>query len=562
MGEKARNNKTKKKNSALIISITLLAVALIITTVTLVIRKVQNDRIMNNTLVLKGVSVNGIDISEMTKAQAYSATADIENSLLEKIVIPIDFDGEILTFNAADFGITTDYDEIIAQAVAFGHTGPLEERKHALKVAESQGVKYTVTLAADREKVTELLTPLKAKYDIAPIEATMEFMPWGYLPDGTAYQPDKQQLIKDCAAGKTPQMPELVRFSEDQMPNKLRYLFWKNTKYIDGYIPADANIERFKYTEHVIGRSIDIESVIKECMDKLQNGDYTAITAPVQVLEPVAKIEDLKQKTQLITSWTSSFSNHYNYNRNWNVAKLSGIINGVIIEPGTVWSINDEAGVRTVSAGWLEAAGILNGGYVPQAGGGVCQISSTLYNAAIRANLEITDSTHHSIQSDYIPLGLDATISSGAPDLKIKNQYDTPVYIVSYVNPKDKNVTVEIYGQTVKDPELGDVILNFSFKDGGTFGTPTMRYVYNTAIAPDQTIIAPGESYEYAKNRYGRTVETFIHYLDLNGNELKVESFHNYKWNPFNGMTYVNAPDPATITLPEYTSPPFGYPTW
>jgi hypothetical protein len=227
------------------------------------------------------------------------------------------------------------------------------------------------------------------------------------------------------------------------------------------------------------------------------------------------------------------------------VAKLSGIIDGVVIQPGEEWSINKEAGNRTVSGGWKEAAGIVNGGYVQQAGGGVCQISSTLYNAAIRSALEITDSTHHSIQSDYIPLGLDATISSGSPDLKIKNPYNTPVYIVSYVNPEDQNVTVEIYGQTVVDPTYGDVILDFSFVDGGTFGSPGMQMVYNTPVAPDNTPIPAGGAYEYAKARPGKSVETYIHYLSPEGEELAVESFHNYKWNPINGITYVNGPDPA-----------------
>jgi hypothetical protein len=277
----------------------------------------------------------------------------------------------------------------------------------------------------------------------------------------------------------------------------------------------------------------------------VESGSYSTIVAPVNQVEPKVTIDELKKQTQLIASWTSSYSNHAGYNRNWNVAKLSGIINGVVIEPSQEFSINEQAGNRTVSKGWQEAAGIVNGGYVQQAGGGVCQISSTLYNAAIRSALEITDSTHHSIQSDYIPLGLDATISSGSPDLKIKNPNDTPVYIVSYVNPVDQNITVEIYGQTVVDPKYGDVILDFSFVEGGTFGTPGMQMIYNAPVAPDNTPIPAGGAYEYAKARLGKSVETYIHYLSLDGTELGVESFHNYKWNPINGITYVNGPDPA-----------------
>ena len=513
----------------------------------------QNNKIMNNDRVLEGVSVGGIDLSEMTKEQALAATADLENKLLSPIQISIDVEGELFQYNAQDFGITTDYEAVIAQALSYGHTGTLEERKQAIAQTKEQGVDFPVSVQADRESVLAVLLPLKENLDKAPVNASYVFTPWGHLPDGTPYEQDEEAMIEAAAAGKDHERPELARISSADMPNKLRYLFWKNDEFIVDYIPRDADIERFAYTDGVNGRAIDMQSVADNIMKAVETGSYETIVAPVEAIEPEITLEEIKYNTQLISSWTSSFSLHYSYNRNWNVAKLSGIVNGVIIEPGQEWSINNEAGPRSLSTGWKEAAGISNGGYTQQAGGGVCQISSTVYNAAIRSALEITDSTHHSISSDYIPLGLDATISTGAPDLKIKNPYTVPVYMVSYVNPKDKNVTVEVYGPPVVDDEFGDVILNFSFKDMGRFGTPKMNYYYNTAVAPDETVIAPGESYEFAKARQGREVQTYIHYLTLDGQELKVEDFHHYKWNPINGRTYINAPDPALSTIPTLT---------
>ena len=513
----------------------------------------QNNKIMNNDRVLEGVSVGGIDLSEMTKEQALAATADLENKLLSPIQISIDVEGELFQYNAQDFGITTDYEAVIAQALSYGHTGTLEERKQAIAQTKEQGVDFPVSVQADRESVLAVLLPLKENLDKAPVNASYVFTPWGHLPDGTPYEQDEEAMIEAAAAGKDHERPELARISSADMPNKLRYLFWKNDEFIVDYIPRDADIERFAYTDGVNGRAIDMQAVADNIMKAVETGSYETIVAPVEAIEPEITLEEIKYNTQLISSWTSSFSLHYSYNRNWNVAKLSGIVNGVIIEPGQEWSINNEAGPRSLSTGWKEAAGISNGGYTQQAGGGVCQISSTVYNAAIRSALEITDSTHHSISSDYIPLGLDATISTGAPDLKIKNPYTVPVYMVSYVNPKDKNVTVEVYGPPVVDDEFGDVILNFSFKDMGRFGTPKMMYYYNTAVAPDETVIAPGESYEFAKARQGREVQTYIHYLTLDGQELKVEDFHHYKWNPINGRTYINAPDPALSTIPTLT---------
>ena len=136
-----------------------------------------------------------------------------------------------------------------------------------------------------------------------------------------------------------------------------------------------------------------------------------------------------------MSSWTSSYRKHSSANRVYNVTKLCGIINGQTLEPGVEWSINEVAGPRTVANGWKEADGISDGGYTKQAGGGVCQISSTLFNASIRSGIfynsrtsisesensykwgiEVTFWRHHSIISNYIPLGLDATISTGGPD--------------------------------------------------------------------------------------------------------------------------------------------------
>ena len=535
-------NDPKKSNSKKILLIVLcvLIAALGITAFMFFSQSGKDD------LALKGVSVAGIDISEMTREEALAATAQIPQDILDKVEISIDIEGKTSKFTATDLGLTTDYDSVIDLAMSYGHTGSFFEKLKVANDTKELGKDFPVAAHADKEKVAAVLLPLKDQLDKQPVEASYEFMPRGYLEDGTPYAPDEQTMIEDSAGGESIDEPsDLARISEDQMPNKLRYQYWQNDHYVENYIPADADISRFLFSGGENGRVIDMEYVINSVVAEVESNSYATIVAPVQQQEPDKTIDELKKETELVSSWTSSYSNHASFNRNWNVAKLSSIINGVVIQPGEEWSINEEAGVRTVSSGWKEAAGIVNGGYVQEPGGGVCQISSTIYNTAIRTAMEITDSTHHSIQSDYIPFGLDATISSGGPDLKIKNPYDTPVYIVSYVNPKDQNVTVEMYGQTVVAPTYGDVILDFSFISGGSFGEPGMQIVYNTPVAPDNTPIPAGGAYEYAKARPGKSVETFIHYLSLDGTELAKESFHKYKWNPINGITYVNGPDPA-----------------
>lgn len=492
--------------------------------------------IVGNATLLKEVSVNGIDISGMTKDQATVATSKIPDDLLNNTQFTIDVAGNVLKYTAKDLGLTTDYNDVMAKAFSYGQAS-----------VASQGEKLNVNLQATKENVMQALQPLVTQLDKQPVNASVEFMPWGNLADGTAYTQDQPTMIKACANGKTWIRPNLVRISADQMPDKYRYEYWQNTKYIQNYIPADANISRFQYKDGTNGQSVDLNAVADSIIGEVQSGNYATIEAPVTVLEPTVKLSDVKNETQLIASWTSSYSNHYGYNRNWNVAKLSGIINGQVIQPGQEWSINKTAGDRTVAAGWQKAPGIENGGYTDQPGGGVCQISSTTYNAAIRAGLTITEAKHHSIRSNYIPLGLDATISSGSPDLKIKNPYNTPIYIVSYVNPADKNVTVEIYGSPVTDPQYGQVILDFTSQDLGTYGTPTMNYIYNTKVAPDGHVLSAGESYPYAEARKGQKAKIFKITMALDGTKLNEEDFGNYVCDPINGITYVNGPDPATL---------------
>ena len=554
-----RKGSNKKLRVVLGVMIGVLVLALSASVIFLVVNEQVNGRIMDSTDALQGVTVNGVDISGMDKQEALEATAGVPDDVLSVIAISFSVEGEEYSYSAQDLGITTDYETVIDEALKYGNTGSLEERKAAIDVAKSQGKEFTVSVKSDRASIEAALLPLKSTLDKPATDASCTFTPWGQLADGTPYVQDEQEMVEAAADGDMWDRPELARIPESEKPNKMRYQFWKNDEYEEDYIPDDATIARFLYTEGVSGRSVDMEAVVDSVVNQLESGEYTTITAPVTPVEPAVTVEDLKKDTQLVTSWTSSFSRHYNYNRNWNVAKLSGIINGVTIMPGEKWSINTEAGDRTLKGGWKEASGIVDGGYVDQPGGGVCQISSTTYNAAIRAALVIEDSTHHSIPSDYIPFGLDATISSfGGPDLVLSNPYDTPIYIVSYINPDDKNSTVEIYGPPVVDDKYGEVILDFSFKDGGKFGSAKMTYKYNVKEAPGGKKLAAGESLVYAQARPGRKVETFIHYLSLDGNELAKESFHKYSWNPKDGTTYVNGPDPATVTP---TPPPETTPT-
>ncbi len=567
----AQDRKKRFNKVFLIASACVLVAALAVSAVILAGNHTSAMRIMDYGTVLRGVSINGIDVSSMTMDEAAAATADIEDSLLAQANFQLDVDGEVFEFKAQELGIVSDYQDILSQAISYGHWGTFEERSRAADAASTEGINLLVTLSVDETKLNAALAEFKAAVDAEPQNATAMFCPWGYTAgmadDGTVtytkYEPDLDTIKEMCntyAKGNEYEHPELVRISDEEMPIALRYQYYNDSKYEEDYIPTDTNIARFLYVPEVTGIIVDTDAVHDTIVNQVETGEYSTITVPVEITEPEVKLEDVKNNTHLIASWTSSYRGHYGYNRNYNVAMISSIFNGSVIMPGETWSANNTTGSRNSSGkyGWKKAPGIENGGYTDQYGGGVCQLGSTTYNAAIRSGITIEDYSHHTIPSNYIPYGLDATLSTPKPDLVLKNDNTLPYYIVSYVNPKDKNVTVEIYGPPLTDPdhpEWGEVIYDFESDYIGRFGSPASKVIESSEpiTAPDGTVVnADNPEYVYSENRRGTKARVYKHVYSLDGTELADPIEYEYAvYKVINGTTYkYNPPAPSPTPSP------------
>lgn len=156
-----------------------------------------------------------------------------------------------------------------------------------------------------------------------------------------------------------------------------------------------------------------------------------------------------------------------------NNVRLAGEKCNVILLPGEEFSYNQTVGKRTKENGFGEAGAYLNGETVQEVGGGVCQASSTLYNAVVLANLEVTERTNHTYISSYVPIGRDATVSWGGPDFKFKNNRDYPIKIeASYAGGKltCKIIGTDVDGSYVKftSERIGDVAYNTKYENDAT----------------------------------------------------------------------------------------------
>lgn len=571
----------KKTKITFIISACVLIAALAVFAVIFLGNQKETARILDSGTALKGVSVGGIDISGMTREQALAATAGLEGKLLDAVKFTLSVNGQDHQYTAYDFCLTTDYQDALDKALEYGHTGSFEQRLNENQKASGEGVDFKVTLSVDQDKLKAELANIKQQLDVAPKDAAVTFTPWGHTADGKAFSPDIKEIksiVEAEAYGNIySKYPDLVKISDSDMPNKLRYKYWENSKFVADYTPPGANISRFVYNDPVTGISAKTDEILDDIVGEVQSGDYSSITVPCDVTEPAVTLDTVKQNTQLISSFTTSFSKktHYNYKRNWNVAMISSLINnggsapagqpGSIVRPGETWSANGTAGPRDSSTaktiGWKTAAGIQDGGFNPQIGGGVCQLGSTTYNAALRSGITVAEFNHHSIPSDYVPIGLDATLNTKpALDLKLKNDNATwNYYIVSYVNPKDKDVTVEIYGPPIVDPTYGNVIYDYTSKKLGSYGAGKTKTVHTktSVSAPDGTVInVDNQFYKYSVARSGRTAEVWRVIYDLSGNQLaKIVFSEEEKYPPTDGVTYVydgpgSSPSPGATTDP------------
>lgn len=220
--------------------------------------------------------------------------------------------------------------------------------------------------------------------------------------------------------------------------------------------------ERFIYHAGEEGITLNEEATADAIEKALEQGEFVCtVEATVNAVLPGGNIDNLKAATSFIASYTTKFSarrdDEVKQNRKFNIQKAADIINGNTIQPGEEWSFNTVVGPRTYELGWKGANGISGGKeYTIQAGGGICQVSTTLYNALLCANMEIVDRRAHTIPSDYVPVGLDATVDTRGIDFVWKNNTDMPVYIFARVEKVEGSssrhtITVYVYGKPLPE---------------------------------------------------------------------------------------------------------------
>lgn len=209
---------------------------------------------------------------------------------------------------------------------------------------------------------------------------------------------------------------------------------------VEAQVKFCAEKKPFKYVAHKNGRQLDLENTARAIF--MACGAKTNAVFNYSLAENT--IQSLSQKREKIGGFTTYFSTS-SENRKHNIALAASFLNGLVIDPGAELSFNALVGARTEERGFKYANIIFNGEYVLGIGGGVCQVSTTIYNAWITSGLEVVNAVAHTLSSSYVPLSRDAAVSSNT-DLVLKNNTTNPIYVTAFADLE--HIAIGIYGES------------------------------------------------------------------------------------------------------------------
>lgn len=416
----------------------------------------------NSNKILKGVHINALDVGSLTIEEAKDKLNKQQNSINSKKYVLLYKNREVVVSgDEIDLQFQND---LIDKAYAYGKGVNFVENS-VIGWKSLFGSEYTVDakFSYDEEILTEkinvLLEDTKATVanDSYEVSGDKILVFKGY--DGVNVKNDEiKQLVLDNA-GTADAIVRLTIPTSVEVAKRIDFEEIYNEVYVEkknaAYEQKDDGDK--EYVEEVIGKTFDKNAAIEE-YTKMEAG--TTIEIPIVDETPeitTANLDNVLFKDVLATFKTKYDANNKDRSTNLEVAARN--INETIILPGEIFSYNKEVGQRTYTNGFKDAHIFSGGKVVDGLGGGICQVSSTLYNAVLMADLEVVERKNHMMHTQYVEPSLDATVVWGSIDFRFKNNRETPIKIVATV--KNGIATTTIYGmKSEKDPiiEIQSVI--------------------------------------------------------------------------------------------------------
>ena len=278
----------------------------------------------------------------------------------------------------------------------------------------------------------------------------------------------------------------------------------------------------------VFGSKFLREETAKKLIENLCSGT-TKIEVATEKIMPEYTISDISDCANVKSRFSTWCGNSSNERKN-NICVAIRAINNTEILPGETFSFNGATGVRNESKGYKKAKIISNGKYIEGTGGGVCQVSTTLYNAALLAGLKIVEAHQHSLAVSYVEPSRDAMVNGSSADLKFVNNTNKPVYInAQFLN--DQDIVIKIYGQKNSS--------NFEIKSKvlKVIESTEDEISSNSNLAPVE--LKSGETYRVSVPKAGIESEAFLVEKDCTGKVVRQTKLRHNKYNPTKGVVIV-----------------------
>lgn len=438
----------------------------------------------------QGTFIDGIDVSGMTKAEAITAVSAVLPATPVTVDIRLDITTKVIPVDFSDVGFAYNTEEVVDQA--FSKYRPANDTDLVALIECYNGVQqlknvpqqyetaYTVKIEGVSQKVHAVLDPLYA--DLA--------------------------LVTDAK--------------------------------IEGF---DDEEHTFVVTPEKIGYEMDIDGTATAVKALFDSKTYSGLVkVPMTVKQPKVTQKMIDEEFGLMgEEWTTTSNNS---NRNNNIRQACDNMNGTILNPGDTFSFNEIVGQRTAENGFKEATVILGGQYEQGLGGGICQVSTTLYNAVMKANLEVVERNSHAWPSDYIAYGLDATVDWPNLDFKFKNDSDSQIVVVAYWDSSDSRVHCEIYGHKLPEGKY----IELETETVSTVSPGANEYIEDKELPVGQTKTVRAA-------HTGMTIKVYKVWYDKDDNEIDRYEYQTTTYRPYGTRIAVGTlnPDGSYATFDKST---------
>lgn len=531
---KQKKTPKKKKSFVFLVIIILLIVLLGVFSTIFALINSNNETILNG-LFIRNIKVEGLTINEATEILNKQFEEEKERE------IQIVANGETFTLVPEQLEVEYHIDEAIEKAYNTGREGNILENNFTILKTMFKETKIDLDVTYSEEALSNFLKEVNAKMPEAMQDNTYSIE-----------EDDEELIITRGKAGKVIDLEDAKKQIIDAIQTGSEGIL---TLKIDNAECPEIDIEKihsevksepqdatyttdpFEIIPHKNGIDFDVEKA-KEAL-KEQKDEYTI---DLIITEPKVHTNEIGEEA--FPDLLSSFSTKYdesNVPRSKNLKIALSKLDGVVIMPGEVFSYNKTLGKRTVEDGYQYANGFAGGKVVPMLAGGICQISSTLYDAALYANMKIVERHNHMFQAGYVEPGKDATVVYGSLDFQFENTRKYPIML------KTKSggglAEIKIFG--IKEEVEYDIEII----------TEVQSYTSYNVVYENDTSLAPGKESVSQWGLKGCKSKTY-RIISLNGQEISKELLSTDSYSPLNKIVKRGvSKTPAKTETPTSTTP-------